>query len=371
MENILRKPAVIVLLVSLALCAGLLGACAQQQGASSTAAASSSTTSASAQTASSLASAQAADVVVGVAWRPNAESLSYKSTCRALEAAGIRYVLLPQVRSADLSYDDDNKLREGVSENGALSPEAAKLVRCNTWQESDAAEVLQGVNAVVFPGGEDVSPTLYYDPQEWHGIEAEKDYSAERDASDFVLMSYCLEHDIPFMTICRGTQMLSVVSGAEIIQDLPTWFASQGKDYENEHKQLADAEGHRDFAPNDVQVEKDSILYGIVQKDELKGCPCWHHQAVSNVDGTRLVVTAHSTTEGADVIEAVERTDKTYAIGVQFHPEISIQKVLDNEANAQDYLDYDTALALFKRLQEEGARQLAEDPQNLGLRPAA
>lgn len=389
MENRKLKPTVVALLVSFALCAGLLSACAQQQGASgaSASAASSSSPSASAQAASSSASAstgasadasasasaaaQSSDVVVGVAWRPNAESLSYKSTCRALEAAGIRYVLLPQAHSADLSYGADNKLLAGVADTGALSAEAAKLVRCNTWQESDAAEILEGVNAVVFPGGEDVSPTLYYDPQEWHGVEAEKDYSAERDASDFVLMSYCLEHDIPFMTICRGTQMLSIVSGAEIIQDIPTWFANQGKAYENEHKQLADADGHRDFAPNDVRVEKGSILYSIVQKDELEGCPCWHHQAVSNVDGTRLVVSARSTTEGVDMIEAVERTDKTYAVGVQFHPEISIQKVLDNEANAQDYLDYDTALSLFKRLQEEGARQLAEDPQNLGLRPAA
>ena len=82
-------------------------------------------------------------------------------------------------------------------------------------------------------------------------------------------------------------------------------------------------------------------------------------------------MTAHATTEGVDMIEAVERTDKTFAIGVQFHPEISIQKKLDNEANMQKYLDYDTALSLFKRLQEEGARQLAEDPQNLGLKLAA
>ena len=281
------------------------------------------------------------------------------------------YVLLPQAHSADLPYDDNNKLTEGVSDTGALAPEAAKLVRCNTWQESDAAEILKGVNAVVFPGGEDVSPSLYYDPQEWHGVEAEKDYSAERDASDFVLMSYCLEHDIPLMAICRGMQMLSVVSGAEVIQDIPTWLASQGKSYQNEHKQAADAQGHRDFAPNDVRVEKGSILYGIVQDDVLEGCPCWHHQLVSSVDGTRLVVTAHATTEGVDTIEGVERTDKTYAIGIQFHPEISIQKKLDNEENRQEYLDYDTALRLFKRLEDEGAKQLREDPQNLGLRQAA
>ena len=364
MERRQRKSITVMLFVMLAFCACMISACSQQQSPSTA-----STVSASSTTASNQ--AQSSDVVVGVAWRPNAESLSYKSTCRALEAAGIRYVVLPQAHSADLSYDASNKLTDAVADTGALTPEAGKLVRCNTWQESDAKEILQGVNAVVFPGGEDVSPSLYYDPQEWHGIEAEKDYSAERDVSDFVLMSYCLEHDIPLMSICRGTQMLSVVSGAEIIQDVPTWFASQGKDYRNEHKQAKDAEGHRDFAPNDVLVEQKSILHDIVQKDKLEGCPCWHHQAIANVDGTRLVVTAHAVTEGVDMIEAVERTDKTYAVGVQFHPEISIQKTLDNEANKQDYLDYETALQLFKRLQEEGARQLSEDPDNLGLRPAA
>ena len=365
MERMQRKPLAITILAMLVLCASLLAACSQQQ--------STGTAPAASEAGGSTASAdvQASNVVVGVAWRPNAESLSYKSTCRALEAAGITYVLLPQAHSADLSYDANNKLTEGVADSGALTPEAGKLVRCNTWQESDAADILKNVNAVVFPGGEDVSPSLYYDPQDWHGIEEERDYSAERDASDFVLMSYCLEHDIPLMAICRGMQVFSVVSGAEVIQDIPTWFASQGKDYQNEHKQAKDAEGHRDFAPNDVVVDRGSILHDIVQKDKLEGCPCWHHQKVANVDGTRLVVTAHATTEGADMIEAVERTDKTYAIGVQFHPEISIQKVLDNEANKDDYLDYDTALKLFKRLQEEGARQLSEDPNNLGLRPAA
>ena len=372
MTRLTVKPIAVVILAMLACCAVLLGGCTRQQGGSDSTATSGVNRAAGASASSPASSnAQPADVVVGVAWRPNAESLSYKSTCRALEAAGITYVLLPQVHSADLAYGGDDKLTEGVTDTGALSPAAVKFVRCNTWQESDSAKVLNGVNAVVFPGGEDVSPSLYYDPQEWHGIEAEKDYSAERDVSDFLLMSYCLERDIPLMAICRNMQMLSVVSGAEVIQDIPTWFASQGRDYQNEHKQLADAEGHRDFAPNVVEIEKGSILHGIVQKDELAGCPCWHHQAVANVDGTRLVVTAHAVTEGVRMIEGVERTDKTFAVGVQFHPEISIQKKLDNEANVQDYLDYDTALSLFKRLKEEGARQLAEDPDNLGLRPAA
>ncbi len=313
---------------------------------------------------------QKGTVRVGVAWRPNQKSLSYASTCRALEEAGIDYVVLDQVLSPDFTYDANNMLTEGKTEAGTLTPEAGKLVRCNTWQESDVANMLEGINAVVFPGGEDISPSLYYDPEELPDLEGE-DYSAERDVSDFLLMSYCLEHDIPLMAICRGMQVLSVVSGAEMMQDIPTWFAEQNLVYENEHRQLPDAQGNRDFTATDIQIEPDSILHDIVQTDHLDNCPCWHHQAVENVDGTRLVVTARTTTEGREMIEGVQRTDKTFAVGYQFHPEISIQKVLDGEANAQDYLDYETALALFERLEEEAAAQLEEDPDNLGIRKAA
>ncbi|MBQ1890499.1 MAG: gamma-glutamyl-gamma-aminobutyrate hydrolase family protein, partial [Selenomonas sp.] len=54
-------------------------------------------------------------------------------------------------------------------------------------------------------------------------------YSAERDVSDYLLMSYCLEKDVPVLAICRGMQMLSVVSGADIIQDIPTYMSGLGK----------------------------------------------------------------------------------------------------------------------------------------------
>lgn len=39
----------------------------------------------------------------------------------------------------------------------------------------------------------DISPSLYYTPQP---VEAREGYSAERDVSDYLFMSYCLEKDI-------------------------------------------------------------------------------------------------------------------------------------------------------------------------------
>ena len=294
--------------------------------------------------------AKSEEIVIGVAFRPNSEALTFKGACRSLEAAGIRYVILNQVLSADLNYNAQGKLLEGVDETGALNESAGKLIRCNSWQNSNAAEIMKNISAVIFTGGEDISPSLYYKQEKWHGIEEERDYNAERDVSDYLLMSYCLDNDIPFLALCRGSQMLSVVSGAEIIQDIPTHFKNLSLDYHFEHRM---AKPPRDFMPNNVTVIENSLLYDITQKNFLKGAPCWHHQAIANVDNTRLKVTAYTNTGGLKMIEAIERTDKTFALGLQFHAEMAVVKHLDNSKDKNNFLDYDTALSFFKRLEIE------------------
>ena len=98
---------------------------------------------------------------------------------------------------------------------------------------------------------------------------------------------------------------------------------------------------------------KDSLLYNIVGTETLAGCPSWHHQAVKNVDNTRLAVTGYTETDGIQMIEAVERTDKTFAVGVQFHPEAALVKNLDNAENKSDFMDYDTALSIFRQIVQQ------------------
>jgi len=291
--------------------------------------------------------------VVGIAWRADTDSEFFTNICRAVEEAGGTWVMLDQVCSADLDYDEAGRLTGGVAELGCLDESAAKLVRCNTWHGSNAAEAVGAVSIVLFTGGEDISSTLFYDPEPWHGIVAEIDYNAERDVSDYLTMSYCLDNDIPVMGFCRGMQMLSVISGAEMIQDVPAYFAENGLAYSYEHRnQKATPESYRDYAPHAVQVAEGSLLYGIVGTTELTGCPSWHHQAVKNVDDTRLAVTGYTDTNGIRMIEAVERTDKTFAVGLQFHPEAAVVKNLDDAGNKGDYLDYDTALSIFRYIVE-------------------
>ena len=275
--------------------------------------------------------------LIGVAWRRDQKAETFVAVCEALEEAGAIPVILDQVISSDLTYED-GILTDAIDQTGELSGEAVKMIRCNTWQGSNVEDVTEGIAAVVFPGGEDISPSLYYDPQTPENIEG---YSPERDVSDFLLMNYCLEEDIPILAICRGMQMLSLVSGADIVQDITDYYEEQGIDYQYDHRNEPEKPGdYRDFAYHDVSVtDKDSLLYQITGMETITDVPSWHHQAVTSVDGTRLIVSGYTETDGLEIIEAVERPDKEFALGLQFHPEIDVVREGDEAS-----LKYFTAL---------------------------
>lgn len=293
---------------------------------------------------------------VYIAWSNNQESYSFISTLRTVEAAGAKPVVLEQALSADLHYDEKGELTDADEDkHGMLTPQAAKRVKVNTWQNSNVETIMKGVDCVIFPGGSDISPTLYYDEQKWHGIKDDTDYSSERDVSDYILLSYCLENDIPILAICRGMQMLSIVSGADMIQDLGQWYEEQGIEYDNDHRDTK----KENFVTHSVSVvSKDSHLYRITGKETIDKVPSWHHQAVENIDNTRLVKTAQAETDNDNDnelgIEGVERPDKRFCVGVQFHPEVAVRKYVEKEKDAESFMDYDTALSLFTALIDAG-----------------
>ncbi|MDU1583855.1 MAG: gamma-glutamyl-gamma-aminobutyrate hydrolase family protein, partial [Peptoniphilus harei] len=90
---------------------------------------------------------------------------------------------------------------------------------------------------------------------------------------------------------------------------------------------------HRDperkvFVKHDIDVLPDNILaegFGKSGKVEVNS---WHHQAIKDL-GNNLSVLAKAP-DGT--IEAITRTDKTYYLGLQFHPEELI--VDDNNEDA-------------------------------------
>lgn len=177
-------------------------------------------------------------------------------------------------------------------------------------EESAAIEaLLSRADGLVITGGADISPDEY-DQQPIPQLGA---IEPLRDRLDQVAVRYMLEHpDLPVIGICRGIQSMAVFGGGALTQDIPS--------------QVAGAIQHNQKAPgwhgiHEITIEGGSLLTRITGRAKAM-VNSFHHQAVSEVP-EGFVATAW-TEDG--VIEAMERSNSRFCLGMQFHPELMAPK---------------------------------------------
>ena len=159
-----------------------------------------------------------------------------------------------------------------------------------------AASLVKQVDGVVFSGGPDLDPS-YYGETFWNET---VEVDTLRDVSDLLLMRAALASKKPVMAICRGEQLMNVVLGGSLYQDLPTQYDTIVR--------------HGGGTTHRIGVEKGSVLYELFGEDSLT-VNSFHHQAVKQV-APGVKVTAHA----ADgIVEAYEYGNQVIAF--QFHPE--------------------------------------------------
>jgi len=173
---------------------------------------------------------------------------------------------------------------------------------------ADPVEAVVGTCAgLLLPGGVDVAPERY--AQARHPAVVNVD--ATRDEYEIALVSAAMQADVPVLAICRGLQVMNVAAGGSLIQDIPS--------------QVGSAVPHQVSTPKDAIAHEVSVVQGS-RLDELMGSAVRggrlavnsrHHQAVQRI-ATGFVVTA-SAPDG--VIEALERPQSRFCVGVQWHPE--------------------------------------------------
>ena len=288
--------------------------------------------------------------VIGIAWCDAEQDYSWEKV--VVEEAGAHVVVLSQITTPDLTYDDAGTLSaEWIYDSGALRTEAAEIVKQTAYAETNVETSLEGIDAVIFFGGDDISPSLYSHPQEVanHGEE----YNATRDVSDYILMSYCVEKKIPLLGICRGMQVLGVVAGCDFVQDITDYYSSLGLVDHQYHRISNDDDA--DFAYHDISIRRESLMYDIVGANLLRNVSSWHHQAMISTEGSNLTATAFAYCGGVRIIEAIELQANGFCLGLQFHPEMACGNVLNEGMRKEDVNNYDICLRYFQSLVEYSA----------------
>lgn len=161
-------------------------------------------------------------------------------------------------------------------------------------------ETLDALDGLILSGGADLDPQSY-------GAEAHPETNGtrpERDSAELALLDGALARDMPVLAICRGSQVLNVARGGDLVQHLPE---TTGNDV---HKQVPG-----EFAEHPVEVKDGTRLASIV--GARGDVTSHHHQGVGRI-GAGLVETAWA----ADgTVEAFEDPSQRFTLGVQWHPE--------------------------------------------------
>jgi putative glutamine amidotransferase len=161
-------------------------------------------------------------------------------------------------------------------------------------------ETLDVLDGLLFSGGSDLDPSLY--GQAPHP--ATNGIVAERDRGELALLEAALARDLPLLAVCRGSQVLNVARGGELVQHLPD---EVGHD---RHKHTPGV-----FADHDVTIEPASGLGALL--GDRAPVKSHHHQGIGRLGaGLRAVAWADDGTP-----EGIEDPERRFAVGVLWHPE--------------------------------------------------
>jgi putative glutamine amidotransferase len=158
-------------------------------------------------------------------------------------------------------------------------------------------ELLDMLDGLILAGGSDIDPASY-------GAKPHpetRNTRPERDRFELALGTRALERDMPVLGICRGMEMLNVIQGGTLDQHLGLEL----------HRHTPGA-----FVDHGVRLEAGSLAARVVgdERTEVKSA---HHQGLDEL-GEGVIASGYA---DDGIVEAIELPERTFAVGVLWHPE--------------------------------------------------
>jgi len=168
---------------------------------------------------------------------------------------------------------------------------------------SEVEGLLALCDGILLPGGFDIDPDLYGEDRSPLCEKVERD----SDLFQLKVLGSAHEKGIPVLGICKGCQMINIYYGGTLYQDLSL----------SGERGTIHAQGKNDDPLfHTVTLLNESRLHRLFSCTTLE-VNSFHHQGIAKL-GRGLRATALC---DDGFIEAIERSEGPWCIGVQWHPE--------------------------------------------------
>jgi putative glutamine amidotransferase len=165
-------------------------------------------------------------------------------------------------------------------------------------------QLLAEIDGVIIGGGDDISPQHYGEVgTKGKAGDYGTTYDLGRDKLEIAMIQAALKADIPMLGICRGAQLINVVLGGNLYQDI----RPMRKMTPNQNSV---------FKIKDALIEDHSILKSIINAAVIP-INSLHSQAVNRI-AESLSASAY---DKDGFLQAFEDKNKIFLMGVQWHPE--------------------------------------------------
>lgn len=174
----------------------------------------------------------------------------------------------------------------------------------------------QEMNGLLLVEGEDILPEKYNPPKE--NVRFLESSHPIKDEIEFALCRWALERHLPVLGICRGCQILNVISGGTLYCDVM-------KERNTTMPHIADMERYDSYR-HGLTILPGTPLYRWYRRKHINATS-YHHQGIKELAAPfRPMAYAED-----GLLEGFYDPEEPFVIGLQFHPERMLKDYGGNE----------------------------------------